>query len=66
MRLRIIHTQVGEKLSASGLAAHMNTLKLKVTQRITVLGCAQEQERAVLIHLRQKVNISLKPHFDHL
>lgn len=44
--LRVIHTWVHEKLPASGLAAYMNTLKLKVTSRSTVVGWAQEQEIA--------------------
>lgn len=44
MLSRIIHTQVHEKLPASGLAAYMNTLKLKVTSRSMAVGWAQEQE----------------------
>lgn len=44
--MRVIHTRVNEKLPASGLAAYMNTLKLKVTPRSAAVGCAPEQEVA--------------------
>ena len=44
--MRIIHTWVHEKVPASGLAAYMNTLKLKVTPRSVAVGWAQEQEIA--------------------
>ncbi len=46
MLLKMIHTRVHEEEPASGLAAHMNTLQLKVTPRCTVAGWAQAQETA--------------------
>lgn len=42
----IIHSRVHEKPPASGLAAYMNTFKLKVKVKNTAVGWAPQQEIA--------------------